>query len=73
MKREDYLIGLRKYNNGNGGDNASIVRGLLPDIACVLALLMMKRYLVQVGVWDYVRVEGNIYLTPSFKRDLEDL
>jgi hypothetical protein len=28
---------------------------------------MMKRYLVEIGHWDYVRVKDSIYMTPSFK------
>jgi hypothetical protein len=62
MKREDYMIGLRKYwGSAAYPQDGGIVRGLLPDIVCVAALLVMKRYLVGIGVWDYVRVHRNIY------------
>jgi piezo-type mechanosensitive ion channel component 1/2 len=62
MKREDYMIGLRKYwGSAAYPQDGGIVRGLLPDIVCVAALLVMKRYLVAIGVWDYVRVNRNIY------------
>jgi hypothetical protein len=30
---------------------------------------MMKRYLVEIGHWDYVRVKDSIYMTPSFKEE----
>ena len=73
VQREDYLIGLRKYWGVAQAEEAGILWGLLPDIICLVALLVMKRYLVVIGVWDYVRVQQSIYQTPSFKRDIEDL
>jgi len=59
--REDYLIGLRKYWGVAQAEEAGILWGLLPDIICLVALLVMKRYLVVIGVWDYVRVQQSIY------------
>ena len=74
LKRGDYMIGLRKYSGTAAyPQDGGVIRGLMPDIVCVAALLVMKRYLVAIGVWDYVRIDRNIYQTPSFKRDKEDM
>ena len=69
-KRWDYIIGLRKYwGPAAYPQDTGIIIGLLPDILCVFTLLMTKRYLVEIGMWDYVRIRESIYKTPCFKGD----
>lgn len=68
------MVGLRKYSGvASYPMDGGIVRGLMPDIISVAMLLVMKRYLVGIGLWDYVRVSKSIYQTPSFKKDKEDM
>lgn len=68
--RLDYIIGIRKFAGPSSFPrDQGIFWGVLGDLLVLLALLVHKSYLVQVGLWHYVESKTNIYESPSFKCD----
>lgn len=68
VTRIDYVIGIRKFAGPSSfPKDQGIFLGVLGDILVLLALLIHKNYLVQVGLWHYVESTNNIYEAPSFK------
>lgn len=74
LTRSDYIIGVHKYSGpASYPRDQGIFLGLLPDILVLISMIILKNYLVKVGVWNFVINKSNIYKTPAFKCKTNEL
>jgi len=68
VNRIDYIIGIKKFAGPSSfPKDQGIFWGVFGDLLVLLALLIHKSYLVQVGLWHYVESRNNVYESPAFK------
>lgn len=68
LKRFDFIIGVNKFAGPYSFPrDQGLLRGLIGDLIVLLSLLVLKNYLIKIGVWHYVKTKNNIYQSPAFK------
>ena len=71
--RIDHVLGIHKFwGPGSYPVDQGLVSGMSPDFLCLILILIVKHYLVKVGRWHYVGLNGSLYETPSFKSDPDE-
>ena len=72
VSRIDYVIGVHKFSGPASASDVGTLLGILPDFIVLLTLFLHKNYLILIGVWNYAKVENNIYVSPSFRLEGEN-
>lgn len=74
LRRVDYIIGIHKFAGPfSFPRDQGILQGIVGDLLVLLTLLLLKNYLIKIGMWHYVRTRNNIYQSPSFKCKVDEL
>ena len=49
------------------------MRGMMWDLILLVLLVNLKMFLVRIGLWQYVRTDDDVHITPRFRNKNKEL